>query len=47
MTVFNTRSKKEFKNFKTLFVFTDGWPRNNGAVVSLKVERLFLLKSKL
>ena len=46
MTVFNTRSKKEFKNFKTLFVFTDGWPKN-GAVVSLKVERLFLLKSKL
>ena len=33
MTIFNTRSKKEFKNFKALFVFTDGWPGKNGAVV--------------
>ena len=39
--------KKEFKNFTTLFVFTDGWPGKNGAVVSLKVERLFVLKTKL
>ena len=47
MNLFNTRSKKEFKNFNTLFVFNDGWPKINGAVVSLKVERLFVLKTKL